>query len=138
MECHYNGLGPCRECKPDEYREWIEEMMQATREHARRVVLALDLPARTGEPEACPPREPVVAGDVGGSLGGRWVDTSTAAAMLGIDRSTIDEMVKRAPKGLPGAPVNVGAGTKRSRWRWDADRLAEWATAYHAARKRRR
>src|SRR5262245_9749149 len=34
-----------------------------------------------------------------------WLGTKEAATKLGISRSTLDGMVARAPKDLPGAPV---------------------------------
>lgn len=59
-----------------------------------------------------------------------WLSTSTAAKRLGIARSTLDQMVARAPKTLHGAPMLVGAGRKRRHWRWNVDTLETWAAAY--------
>lgn len=58
------------------------------------------------------------------------IDTRQAAALLGIARSTLDEMVARAPSNLPGAPVQVGIGTRRRHLRWNPDQIVEWASAY--------
>jgi hypothetical protein len=58
------------------------------------------------------------------------VDTSEAARLLGIDRGTLDTMLARAPRTLPGAPVQVGEGRARRHWRWDPSRLAEWREAF--------
>ena len=91
----------------------------------------------------------------------RWISTGEAAAVLGVDVSTLRAMVDRAPKTLPGAPVRVAGDPERAaakrakraaeghtptgrtarRLRWDRDRLAEWASAYQAwlaSRGRRR
>lgn len=61
-----------------------------------------------------------------------WLSTGEAAARLGVSRSTLDAMVARAPRDLPGAPVRVGEGGRRQHLRWDAGRIAEWAAAYRA------
>ena len=60
------------------------------------------------------------------------ISTAQAARLLDVDRGTLDAMRDRAPKKLPGAPVAVGDGKRRRSWRWDRDRLVEWAAAYHA------
>lgn len=60
----------------------------------------------------------------------RYIGTAEAAALLNIDRSTLDEMVDRAPRNLPGAPVQAGRGKERRHWRWDPARVPEWAAAY--------
>jgi predicted DNA-binding transcriptional regulator AlpA len=60
----------------------------------------------------------------------RWINTAEAARRLGIDRSTLDAMVSKAPKTLPGAPTRVGQGRARQHFRWDGERLDEWAEAY--------
>lgn len=59
-----------------------------------------------------------------------WLSTREAAARLGISRSTLDGMVGRAPVDLPGAPVVAGAGSRRRRWKWDAERLQTWLVAF--------
>lgn len=64
--------------------------------------------------------------------GTAWLSTSEAAARLGIARSTLDEMLSRSPKDLPGSPVHVGNGSARQHLRWDAGRLQEWLTAYRS------
>lgn len=61
-----------------------------------------------------------------------FVSTEKAAQILKIDRSTLDEMVGKAPRELPGAPVHVGEGTERRHLRWEAARLPEWMAAYRA------
>lgn len=63
-------------------------------------------------------------------LAPRWIDTAAAAAELGMSRSTLDQMVARAPANLPGAPTILGTGTQRLRRRWDAHRLHSWFEAY--------
>ena len=60
------------------------------------------------------------------------ISTAEAARLLDVDRGTLDAMRDRAPRSLPGAPIAVGDGKRRRSWRWDPDRLAEWAAAYHA------
>jgi hypothetical protein len=70
-----------------------------------------------------------------------WVSTTEAAAILNIDRTTIDAMIDRAPKDLPGAPTQVGSGKLRNHYRWNPALLHEWARAYRDwkhARSRRR
>jgi len=71
----------------------------------------------------------------------RWVDTATAARILGVGRTTIDAMVSDAPKDLPGGPVHVGRGGVRRHLRWDLSRIGDWVDAYRAweaSGKRRR
>ncbi|MEQ1569885.1 MAG: hypothetical protein ABMA64_29900 [Myxococcota bacterium] len=59
-----------------------------------------------------------------------WVSTDEAAAILGVDRVTLDKMAGKAPPDLPGAPLDVSHCTHR-RWRWwDPSRLPSWASAY--------
>ena len=60
------------------------------------------------------------------------ISTAEAARLLDVDRGTLDAMRDRAPKHLPGAPIAMGDGKRRRSWRWDRDRLVEWAEAYHA------
>ncbi len=61
-----------------------------------------------------------------------WFTTAQAAQHLGVARSTLDAMVSRAPPDLPGAPVLVGTGRRRRRWKWSAETLDEWHAAYSA------
>jgi hypothetical protein len=71
----------------------------------------------------------------------RWLSTVEAAQQLGISRWTLDVMVARAPKDLPGTPTHVGEGKERRHLRWDGERLHEWAAAYReweTTRRRRR
>ena len=71
----------------------------------------------------------------------RWLSTVEAAEQLGISRWTLDIMVARAPKHLPGTPTHVGEGKTRRHLRWDGAMLHEWAAAYReweAARGRKR
>jgi hypothetical protein len=70
-----------------------------------------------------------------------WGTTEEAARRLGVCRDTLDGMLDRAPRDLPGAPVDVGTGKCRRHLRWDLDRVNEWATAYRdwmAARRGRK
>lgn len=73
-----------------------------------------------------------IAGARGAEPVTTWLSTGEAAVRLGIARSTLDEMVSRAPKDLPGAPVHVGSGKTRAHLRWDAGRLQEWLAAYRS------
>ena len=73
-------------------------------------LIALGYPSPAGEaPEAPEP-----------TRGTQWLTTVQAAQQLGISRWTLDEMVGRAPKNLPGAPQHVGSGRKRRHLRWNA------------------
>lgn len=65
-----------------------------------------------------------------------WISTAEAARRLGINRSTLDDMVKCAPRNLPGSPVAVGEGKKHRFLRWNPSHLNEWADAYRSAHKR--
>lgn len=71
-----------------------------------------------------------IAPGVVGAGGRRWLSTVEAAEQLGISRWTLDIMVGRAPKNLPGTPTHVGEGKARRHLRWDGARLHEWAAAY--------
>lgn len=62
--------------------------------------------------------------------GTRWFTTAQAAAQLGVPRSTLDDMVARAPADLPGAPIHVGDGRHRHHFRWDPERIPEWWAAF--------
>jgi predicted DNA-binding transcriptional regulator AlpA len=62
--------------------------------------------------------------------GSRWLTTAEVANQLGIPRSTLDAMVRRAPRDLPGAPTKTGTGRKRQHLRWDASSLTEWLQSY--------
>lgn len=61
-----------------------------------------------------------------------WISTATAAKRLGLARCTLDDMVDRAPRDLPGAPVPVGNGKARRHLRWDERHLDTWMAAYQA------
>lgn len=67
----------------------------------------------------------------------RYLSTVEAAALLNIDRTTLDDMVDRAPRTLPGAPLRVGQGKARTHLRWDPERVREWAAAYDQWRSTR-
>jgi hypothetical protein len=62
--------------------------------------------------------------------GSRWLSTSDAAGLLGIPRSTLDAMLRRAPSGLPGAPILAGSGNERRHWRWDSAVVEDWLRAF--------
>ena len=66
----------------------------------------------------------------GRPVGKRWLSTEEAAKYLGISRWTLDIMVARAPKNLPGTPEHIGSGRQRRHLRWNADKLDEWLGAY--------
>lgn len=61
-----------------------------------------------------------------------WLSTAEAADRMGVARNTLDQMVARSPRDLPGAPVLVGGGQRRRHLRWDAGQLAAWLPAYRA------
>jgi hypothetical protein len=65
----------------------------------------------------------------------RWLTSDEAAAHLGISRDTLDAIVSTAPD-LPGGPVDVGNGKKRT-LRWDATSLDAWFRAFGEWRRRR-
>jgi hypothetical protein len=75
-------------------------------------------------PLATAPAEPV------------WCTTEDAARRLGIDRGTLDEMYDRAPKDLPGSPVNVAQGKQRRHLRWNPAELDTWMNAFQTWKKR--
>jgi len=66
------------------------------------------------------------------SIKSTWLTTAAAAARLEIARCTLDEMFARAPKNLPGSPMQIGIGRRRQHLRWDADRLEEWLAAFRS------
>lgn len=66
-----------------------------------------------------------------------WLSMAEAAERMGVCPSTLQDMVRAAPLDLPGAPIAVGTGTKRTRRRWDAARLDEWLSAYRAWKAKR-
>lgn len=51
--------------------------------------------------------------------------TTEAARLLGVHHRTLRNLHQRAPRGLPGEPLDVGVGAHRA-LRWDPDRLHEW------------
>jgi predicted DNA-binding transcriptional regulator AlpA len=59
-----------------------------------------------------------------------WMTTADVADHLGINRSTLDEMVAKAPRSLPGSPLQIGTGRKNRHLRWDMSRLDEWLAAF--------
>ncbi len=59
-----------------------------------------------------------------------YLNTADAARRLGIDRGTLDQMVARAPRDLPGGPVHVGEGKARRHLRWPASTLQTWVDAF--------
>lgn len=58
-----------------------------------------------------------------------WLTTKQVAERFGIARSTLDEMVQAAPPDLPGAPLQVGSGSRRRHLRWDASTVDTWLAA---------
>ena len=70
-----------------------------------------------------------------------YASTTEAALIAGVDRSTLDEMLDRAPRNLLGAPTQIGSGKRRRHWRWPRAMIHVWLAAYRdwaAARGRRR
>lgn len=61
-----------------------------------------------------------------------WLTTAEVVERLGINRSTLDEMVASAPRDLTGAPIHVGTGLKKRHLRWDVDRIDAWFAAFEA------
>jgi hypothetical protein len=61
-----------------------------------------------------------------------WIRTEEAAVRLSVGRATLDAMVARAPRDLPGAPVQVGHGAQRRHLRWDPSTLSAWMEAFRA------
>jgi predicted DNA-binding transcriptional regulator AlpA len=61
-----------------------------------------------------------------------WLTTAQVATRLGINRSTLDEMIAAAPSTLAGSPRQVGTGSKRRHLRWDEAQLDAWLEAYRA------
>jgi hypothetical protein len=72
----------------------------------------------------------VVAGD--GTL-----DADQVAARLKMSRRNLNRLLLKLPAGLPGAPANVGTGS-RPVWRWSAATFDDWLAAIAEHRRRRR
>ncbi len=62
--------------------------------------------------------------------GARWLTTVQAARVLNVSRANLDRMRDRAPRTLPGSPVQGGGGKERKHWKWDRERLDVWSAAY--------
>lgn len=62
----------------------------------------------------------------------RLLSTTEAAREIGVGRSTLDGMVRRAPADLPGAPVHLGDGRQRRHLGWEGARLHQWVQAFRA------
>ncbi len=58
------------------------------------------------------------------------ISTAEAAARMGISRWSLDQMVAKAPRNLPGAPTHIGKGTAARHLRWNPDQLATWLESY--------
>ena len=73
-------------------------------------------------------------GDVAAAIasGGQWLTQAEAAKVAGVSRSSLDAMLAKAPKNLPGAPMHVGEGQQREHKAWEASRVREWVAAYRA------
>ena len=76
-------------------------------------------------PETAPQRLQEPSGEA-------WISMAEAASRLGVARTTLDEMVARAPRTLPGSPLSIGSGRHRRHKRWEATMLESWLVAYRA------
>lgn len=62
-----------------------------------------------------------------------WLDAKSAAEALGIDRSTLLNMVSRSRPTLPGHPLQVGS-KGRAYYRFRSDLITGWAQLVRDAR----
>lgn len=107
---------------------WLGEQLQAWSEESERDWSEYERAVADGYVVGAPLLEETAATVVEPE----WLTTEEAARKLGIDRDTLDKMVSRAPKSLPGSPTHVGKGKVRRHLRWSAARLFDWASGYDA------
>lgn len=53
-----------------------------------------------------------------------------SAARIGVSPNTLRRMLEESPQDLPGRPISIGRGTKRTHWRWRPADLERWLEAF--------
>lgn len=55
-----------------------------------------------------------------------WIDTSTAAAHLGVQPETLRQLAREVPSTITGGPIQVGSGGARRHLRWRLATVEAW------------